>query len=104
MDNVKQFLQGFELDNRTATLLTATGCGLGALVVLVRKVNSHQETKKKIQRSRDRRDESLQRAEELVFRYKESVRDQCKMFCSLTLCLQRTKHFPPTGLQKYHIL
>ncbi|XP_035509343.1 fatty-acid amide hydrolase 1 [Morone saxatilis] len=72
MDSVKQFLQGVELDNRTAALLTGAACGVGALVVLVRKVSSHQEAKDKIRRARTRRTESLQRAEQAVLQYKES--------------------------------
>ncbi|GAA6235008.1 fatty-acid amide hydrolase 1 isoform X1 [Lates japonicus] len=72
MENVQQFLQGVELDNRSAALLTGAACGVGALVVLALKVASHQETKDKIRRARDRRTESLQRAEQAVLRYKES--------------------------------
>uniref|UniRef100_A0A8C4DZ09 Fatty-acid amide hydrolase 1 n=1 Tax=Dicentrarchus labrax TaxID=13489 RepID=A0A8C4DZ09_DICLA len=72
MDNVKHFLQGVELDNRTAALVTGAACGVGALVVLVRKVSSHQEAKDKIRRARTRRTESLQRAEQAVLQYKES--------------------------------
>lgn len=74
MENVQQFLQGVELDNRSAALLTGAACGVGALVVLALKVASHQETKDKIRRARDRQTESLQRAEQAVLRYKESVR------------------------------
>ncbi|XP_074491641.1 vitamin D3 hydroxylase-associated protein-like [Sebastes fasciatus] len=72
MENVKQFLQGVELDNRTAALLTAAACGLGALVVLVQKVYSHQEMQDKMQRARNRRADSLQRAEQAVLQYKKS--------------------------------
>lgn len=78
MENVQQFLRGLELDNRTAALLTGAACGVGALVVLVRQVNSQQEAEKKIQRARNRRAESLQRAEKAVFQYKESVRAERK--------------------------
>lgn len=74
MDNVKQFLQGLKLDSGTAALLTSAACGVGALVVLVQKITSHHETMDKIQRSRNRRTESLVRAEQAVLRYKESVR------------------------------
>lgn len=75
MEKVEQFLRGVELDTRAgAALLTAAVCGVGALVLLGRKVNSHREAKEKIQRARRRRDESLQRAEQAVLRYKESVR------------------------------
>ncbi|XP_045905019.1 fatty-acid amide hydrolase 1 isoform X1 [Micropterus dolomieu] len=72
MESVQQFLQGVELDHRTAALLTGAACGMGALVVLVRRVSSHQETKEKIERARTRRDESLQRAEQAVLQYRES--------------------------------
>ncbi|XP_074491640.1 vitamin D3 hydroxylase-associated protein-like [Sebastes fasciatus] len=72
MENVKQFLQRVELDNRTAALLTAAACGLGALVVLVQKVYSHQEAQDKMQRARNRRAQSLQRAEQAVLQYKKS--------------------------------
>lgn len=72
MENVRQFLRGLKLDSRTATLLTGAACGVGALVVLVRKVSIQQVSKEKIQRARDRRAESVQRAEEAVLRYKEA--------------------------------
>ncbi|KAM7410068.1 hypothetical protein PAMA_001496 [Pampus argenteus] len=72
MERVQQFLHGLELDNRAAALLTGAACGVGALVVLVRKVHGHREAEKKIQRARNRRDESLQRAEQAVLQYKES--------------------------------
>ncbi|XP_067453264.1 fatty-acid amide hydrolase 1 isoform X1 [Thunnus thynnus] len=72
MESVQEFFHGLELDNRTAALLTGAACGLGALVVLVRKFSSHQEAEKKIQRARKRRTESLQRAEQAVLQYKES--------------------------------
>lgn len=73
MEHVKQLLQGTELDNRTAALWTGAACCVGALVMLVRKVNVHQKTKEKIQRARNRRTESLQRAEQAVLQYKETV-------------------------------
>uniref|UniRef100_A0A8C9ZPY9 Fatty-acid amide hydrolase 1 n=1 Tax=Sander lucioperca TaxID=283035 RepID=A0A8C9ZPY9_SANLU len=72
MENVKQILQGVELDTRTVALLTGAACGVGALVVLVQKVHSHQEMKEKIQRARNRRADSLQRAEQAVLQYKKS--------------------------------
>eukprot|EP00064_Thunnus_orientalis_P008930 superscaffoldBa00001099_g8953 len=72
MESVQEFFHGLELDNRTAALLTGAACGVGALVVLVRKFSSHQEAEKKIQRARKRRTESLQRAEQAVLQYKES--------------------------------
>ncbi|XP_028260637.1 vitamin D3 hydroxylase-associated protein-like [Parambassis ranga] len=73
MENVTQFLRGVEVDHRrAAALLTGAVCGVGALVVLVRKVNSRMETKEKIQRARNRRTESLQRAEQTLLRYQQS--------------------------------
>ncbi|KAM9849339.1 fatty-acid amide hydrolase 1 [Aulostomus maculatus] len=72
MEHVKQFLNELEMDNRTATMLTGAACIVGALVVLVRKVNNHHETRETIQRARDRRDESLRRAEQAVVQYKMS--------------------------------
>lgn len=72
MEKVKQCLQGVELDSRAAALLTGAACVAGGLLVLVRKVNSHQEAKDKIRRARDQRDESLQRAEQAVRHYKKS--------------------------------
>lgn len=73
MKTVNQFLQGMELDSRTAALLTAAACGVGALVVLVQKVTSYQKTMEKIQRARNRRIESLERTEQAVLQYKETV-------------------------------
>lgn len=49
-------------------------CVAGALAVLVSKLNSHRLAKVKIQRARDRRTESLRRAEEAVLRYSKLVR------------------------------
>nr|XP_020462736.1 fatty-acid amide hydrolase 1 [Monopterus albus]XP_020462737.1 fatty-acid amide hydrolase 1 [Monopterus albus] len=75
MVNVTEFLQRVELDRRTAVLLTGAACAAcaaGALLLLARKITSHQEVKAKIQRARNRRTESLQRAELAVLRYKES--------------------------------
>ncbi|XP_029988879.1 fatty-acid amide hydrolase 1 [Sphaeramia orbicularis] len=61
-----------ELDKRTAALLTAAACGVGAVVVLVQKVSRHQEAKKRIQKATNLRTESLRRAEQEVLRYKQS--------------------------------
>lgn len=72
MDNAKEFLKGLELDRRTAALATSAACFLGALAVLVRKVDSQQKTKKKIQRALTRRTESLQRAEQALLQYRET--------------------------------
>ncbi|KAK9519034.1 hypothetical protein VZT92_021789 [Zoarces viviparus] len=70
MENVKQVLREMKLDNWTAALLTGAACGAGALVLLVQKVCRHQEVKDKIQRARNRRADSLQRAEQAVLQYK----------------------------------
>ncbi|XP_069551158.1 fatty-acid amide hydrolase 1 isoform X1 [Brachyistius frenatus] len=72
MQHIQLFLQGEKPDNRTAALLTAAACGVGALVVLMRTFNSRRETKEKVQKARDRRTESLQRAEQSVLRYKQT--------------------------------
>ncbi|XP_067368381.1 fatty-acid amide hydrolase 1 isoform X2 [Channa argus] len=72
MENVKELIRGVELDRRAAALLTGAACGVGALVVFIGKVNSHQAAMEKIQRARNRRTEGLQRAEQAVLRYKES--------------------------------
>uniref|UniRef100_A0A3P8NQG3 Amidase domain-containing protein n=1 Tax=Astatotilapia calliptera TaxID=8154 RepID=A0A3P8NQG3_ASTCA len=53
-------------------LLTGATCVVGSVVMLVKKISSHRETEEKIKRARNRRDESLQRAEQAVLRYKES--------------------------------
>lgn len=74
MLTVKQLLQGAEPDRRTVGLLAGGTCVAGALAVLVSKFNSHRQAKAKIQRARDRRTESLRRAEEAVLRYNKSVR------------------------------
>lgn len=87
MEKVKQYLQGVELDGGTAALLTGAACVVGALLVMVRKVNSHQEAKDKIQRARDRRTESLQRAEQAVLRYKASRAEHPKIDSALILTL-----------------
>ncbi|CAK6955366.1 fatty-acid amide hydrolase 1 [Scomber scombrus] len=71
MASAQLFVHGLEVDSRTAALLTGAACVMGALVVLVRRVNSHQEAEKKIQKARNRRAESLQRAEQAVLEYKE---------------------------------
>lgn len=74
MQNVKQVLQGAELDRRTAGLLAGGACVAGVLAVLVSKFKDHWQQKAKIQRARERRAESLQRAEQLVLQHNESVR------------------------------
>lgn len=60
------------MENWAAALLTCAACCIGALAGLVKKTNSQRETKEKIERARNRREESLQRAEEAVLRYKQS--------------------------------
>ncbi|XP_054458233.1 fatty-acid amide hydrolase 1 [Anoplopoma fimbria] len=74
METVKEFLRGVEVDSRAAALLTgaAAACGLGALVVLAQKVCRHQEAKEKMQKARNRRADSLQRAEQAVLQYRKS--------------------------------
>ncbi|XP_062419622.1 fatty-acid amide hydrolase 1 [Pungitius pungitius] len=72
MENVKVCMQGVELDRRTAALLTGAACGAGALVVALLKVRTRREAQEKIRRAKDRRADSLQRAEQAVQRYKKS--------------------------------
>ncbi|KAM4549305.1 fatty-acid amide hydrolase 1 [Odontesthes bonariensis] len=72
MQTIGQFVQGVKMDGRIASLLTTAVCGVGALLVLVRTVSGRRTTREKIQRARERRTESLQRAEQAVLRYKES--------------------------------
>lgn len=74
MQNVKQVLQGAELDRRTAGLLAGGACVAGVLAWLANKLKDHCQQKAKIQRARDRRAESLRRAEQLVLECNESVR------------------------------
>ncbi|KAM3619985.1 uncharacterized protein V6R79_016746 [Siganus canaliculatus] len=86
MENVQQFLHGVELDKKTVTLVTGAACALGSLVVLVRKVKNHQEVKDKIQRAKNRRAESLQRAELAVLHYKEThPKTESDMIVALSL-------------------
>uniref|UniRef100_A0A3P9BHP1 Fatty-acid amide hydrolase 1 n=1 Tax=Maylandia zebra TaxID=106582 RepID=A0A3P9BHP1_9CICH len=61
-----------KMDNWTAALLTGVACIVGYLVVRVKKINSLRQAEEKIKRARNRRDESLQRAEQAVLRYKQS--------------------------------
>uniref|UniRef100_A0A669E2N7 Fatty-acid amide hydrolase 1 n=1 Tax=Oreochromis niloticus TaxID=8128 RepID=A0A669E2N7_ORENI len=61
-----------KMDNWTAALLTGVACIVGYLVVRVKKISSLRQAEEKIKRARNRRDESLQRAEQAVLRYKES--------------------------------
>ncbi|XP_030583477.1 vitamin D3 hydroxylase-associated protein-like [Archocentrus centrarchus] len=72
MQNIEQFVKRVMIYNVTVALLTGVGCCIGALVVLVKKINSHREMKEKIERARNRRDKSLQQAEEAVLQYKQS--------------------------------
>uniref|UniRef100_A0A3Q2V3J6 Fatty-acid amide hydrolase 1 n=1 Tax=Haplochromis burtoni TaxID=8153 RepID=A0A3Q2V3J6_HAPBU len=60
------------MDKWTAALLTGVACIVGYLVVRVKKINSLRQAEEKIQRARNRRDKSLQRAEQAVLRYKQS--------------------------------
>ncbi|XP_075895434.1 fatty-acid amide hydrolase 1 isoform X1 [Nelusetta ayraudi] len=85
MLSVKQLLQGTEPDRRTAGLLAGGACVAGALAVLVSKFNNHRQVKAKIQRARDRRTESLRRAEEAVLRYNKSQTPDATLILSLSL-------------------
>ncbi|XP_057696561.1 fatty-acid amide hydrolase 1 [Corythoichthys intestinalis] len=86
MDTVKQLLNWLEPDTRStgAFIAGAATCIAGALVVLARAVDGRQHAGKKIQRARKLRDDSLSRAEEIVFNYNSS---HPKMDSSLILSL-----------------
>ncbi|CAI5639646.1 unnamed protein product [Oreochromis niloticus] len=72
LQNIQHFLKGVKMDNQTAALLTGVACAVGSVVVLVKKISSHRKAEEKIMRAKNRREESLQRAEQAVLRYKES--------------------------------
>uniref|UniRef100_A0A669DJ53 Fatty-acid amide hydrolase 1 n=1 Tax=Oreochromis niloticus TaxID=8128 RepID=A0A669DJ53_ORENI len=72
LQNIQHFLKGVKMDNQTAALLTGVACAVGSVVVLVKKISSHRKAEEKIMRAKSRREESLQRAEQAVLRYKES--------------------------------
>ncbi|XP_008302201.1 fatty-acid amide hydrolase 1 isoform X2 [Stegastes partitus] len=72
MEDVKRSPADAMQDCWMAALLTAAACAAGAVAVLMRSIRRHREAKEKIQKARDRRTESLQRAEEAVLRYKEA--------------------------------
>ncbi|MEQ2234734.1 hypothetical protein ILYODFUR_034470 [Ilyodon furcidens] len=71
MEALQVLVKGMKMESLTAALLTSAACGLGALVVIVRTVSEHRAAKDKIQRARNRRTESLQRAEQEVLRYRQ---------------------------------
>ncbi|XP_039908699.1 vitamin D3 hydroxylase-associated protein-like isoform X2 [Simochromis diagramma] len=70
--NTELFIKRVKMDNWTAALLTGVACIVGYLAVRVKKINSLRQAEEKIKRARNRRDESLQRAEQAVLRYKQS--------------------------------
>ncbi|KAL4000442.1 KRAB domain-containing zinc finger protein [Sarotherodon galilaeus] len=72
LQNIQHLLKGVKMDNQTAALLTGVACAVGSVVVLVKKISSHRKAEEKIRRAKNRREESLQRAEQAVLRYKES--------------------------------
>ncbi|KAM9384752.1 fatty-acid amide hydrolase 1 [Pholidichthys leucotaenia] len=72
MMHLMEFLGEVNQEWLRAGLIGATACGLTACMVLAQQFSTHREVKAKIQRARDRRDESLQRAEQMVLRYMQS--------------------------------
>uniref|UniRef100_A0A3Q3CL59 Fatty-acid amide hydrolase 1 n=1 Tax=Haplochromis burtoni TaxID=8153 RepID=A0A3Q3CL59_HAPBU len=62
--NTELFIKRVKMDKWTAALLTGVACIVGYLVVRVKKINSLRQAEEKIQRARNRRDKSLQRAEQ----------------------------------------
>uniref|UniRef100_A0A3B3VQK8 Fatty-acid amide hydrolase 1 n=1 Tax=Poecilia latipinna TaxID=48699 RepID=A0A3B3VQK8_9TELE len=73
METLKDLVRGVKVDSQAAVLLTSAACGVGALLMVMRTVSEHQTVNDKIQRARSRRTENLQRAEQEVLRYKQSV-------------------------------
>ncbi|XP_026015732.1 vitamin D3 hydroxylase-associated protein-like [Astatotilapia calliptera] len=71
LQNIQDFLKGVKMDSQRAALLTGVVCAVGSVVVLVKKISSHRKAEEKIRRAKNRRDESLQRGEQAVLRYKE---------------------------------
>ncbi|XP_063323788.1 vitamin D3 hydroxylase-associated protein-like [Pelmatolapia mariae] len=71
LQNIQHFLKGVKMDSQTAALLTGVACAVGSVVVLVKKISSHRKAEEKIGRAKNRREESLQRGEQAVLRYKE---------------------------------
>ncbi|XP_037105838.1 fatty-acid amide hydrolase 1 isoform X2 [Syngnathus acus] len=90
MDNVKRFFSGLEMDTwSSAALLAGAAAGLaGALVSLARAVDGHLDARRKIQKARKLRDDSLLKAEEAVLLYKKA---HPKMDSSLILSLSLTE-------------
>uniref|UniRef100_A0A3B5LVA6 Amidase domain-containing protein n=1 Tax=Xiphophorus couchianus TaxID=32473 RepID=A0A3B5LVA6_9TELE len=74
------------VESQTAVLLTSVVCGVGALLMVVQTVSGHRAAKDKIQRARNRRTESLQRAEQEVLRYKQ-LHPSCDSAVILSLSL-----------------
>uniref|UniRef100_A0A3Q2WB90 Uncharacterized protein n=1 Tax=Haplochromis burtoni TaxID=8153 RepID=A0A3Q2WB90_HAPBU len=72
LQNIEQFTKGVKMDKWAVALVTGATCVVGSVVMLVKKISSHRETEEKIKRARNKREESLQRAEQAVLRYKES--------------------------------
>ncbi|KAI3368829.1 hypothetical protein L3Q82_025812, partial [Scortum barcoo] len=89
MYSVRQFLGGAaELDNRAAAMLTGAGAlvAVTATAVAVRRVRIRREAEGKIRRARERRAESLRRAEQAVLRYREShPATDSALICTLSL-------------------
>lgn len=64
-----------EYDRRSLGLLAGGACLAGAVAaVLLSRFHGQRHARARIQRARDRRTESLRRAEEAVLRYEQSVR------------------------------
>ncbi|KAM9504367.1 vitamin D3 hydroxylase-associated protein-like isoform 1-T1 [Salvelinus alpinus] len=69
MDNYKQLVFGAK--PKWTVILTATACGASVLILLL-KWFGHQQSWKKIQKAKVRREKSLQRAEHAVCQFNES--------------------------------
>ncbi|XP_005795802.1 fatty-acid amide hydrolase 1 [Xiphophorus maculatus] len=86
METLKDLVEGVKVESQTAVLLTSAVCGVGALLMVVQTVSGHRAAKDKIQRARNRRTESLQRAEQEVLRYKQ-LHPSCDSAAILSLSL-----------------
>ncbi|CAI5639650.1 unnamed protein product [Oreochromis niloticus] len=105
LQNIQHFLKGVKMDNQTAALLTGVACAVGSVVVLVKKISSHRKAEEKIMRAKNRREESLQRAEQAVLRYKEStLAVNKKLNCCTEILLESLDQLKTVGSNKDGLL
>uniref|UniRef100_A0A3Q3E8Q1 Fatty-acid amide hydrolase 1 n=1 Tax=Hippocampus comes TaxID=109280 RepID=A0A3Q3E8Q1_HIPCM len=87
MDNVKGLLQALKLDtlSSAAVLAGAAACITGTMVVLARAVDGRLDARRKMQKARNLRHDSLLRAEEAVLHYKNHPKMDPSLILSLSL-------------------